>query len=136
MRNNLTVNKTKFYKLAQKYCPEIPNMRNTHFEKAYREQYFTLEFYGRNDDIYHYYRLALSVLGDRATLGLKKTTYDDDGNESVGWKAYPLTVQELQEFDLLKDKAAMQNQLKSAKAKAAQHNAEYHTTGLENEHCI
>ena len=97
MAYRLTANKTKLYKLAKQYYPEIEIMRKAEFIKYPRSRSYALDF--RSGSYFHH--LFFSVCGGQPLLGDSWSTEDDDGNKTSYWETHKLTLAELQEYGLL-----------------------------------
>lgn len=93
----LNANKTKLYKLAKHYYPEIGPMKQTAFIKYPRSRDYALDFKSGE----HYHHLFLSVCGGKARLGDEWHTYNEDGERASGWECHGLTMDELRELGLL-----------------------------------
>lgn len=95
----LTANKTRFYKLAKWWFPDICPMRQTSFVKYPRSRDYALDF--RSGTYYHH--LFLSVCCGRPLLGDQWHTYTEDGKKESGWETVPLKLEQLQELGMLEE---------------------------------
>lgn len=93
----LNVNKTKFYRLAKQYYPEIGPMKSVEFIKYPRSRDYALNF---KIDEYHHH-LFLSISGGKPLLGDDWFTYDNEGERVSCWECHALTLNELQAFDMV-----------------------------------
>lgn len=95
----LNVNKTKFYKLAKRYLPEIGPMKRAAFIKYFRVRDYGLDFQS-GGRLHH---LFLSVCGGAVILSDSWTGYDDEGEPIKGYKAHRPTISELLELGMLEE---------------------------------
>lgn len=95
----LTANKTKFYKLAKWWFPDICPMRQTSFVKYTRSRDYALDF--RSGIYYHH--LFLSACCGRPLLGDQWHTYTEDGKKESGWETVPLKLEQLHELEMLEE---------------------------------
>lgn len=95
----LNVNKTKLYRLAKQYYPEIGPMKAAAFIKYPRSRDYALDF--KVGEYYHH--LFLSVCGGKARLGDDCYTYDDEGERVSRWECHALTLDELRAFDMVEE---------------------------------
>lgn len=95
----LNVNKTKLYKLAKSFWPEIEPMRQTEFIKFHRVRDYGMKF--RSGTYYH--NLFLACCGGGVLLADDWSVYDDDCNETTGRETHRLSWDMLQKFELLKE---------------------------------
>ena len=95
----LNVNKTKLYRLAKRYYPEIGPMKAAAFIKYPRSRDYALDF--KVGEYYHH--LFLSVCGGKVRLGDDCYTYNDEGERVSRWECHSLTMDELREFDMIEE---------------------------------
>ncbi len=95
----LNANKTKFYKLAKLYLPEIGPMKRAAFTKYFRVRRYALDFQigGR---LHHLY---LAVCGGTVILSDNWTEYGEEGEPIKGNATYRPKIDELREFGLLEE---------------------------------
>ena len=98
----LNVNKTKLYRLAKRYYPEIGPMKAAAFIKYPRSRDYALDF--KVGEYYHH--LFLSVCGGKARLGDEWLTYDDEWEWVSRWECHSLTLDELRAFDMAEEVGA------------------------------
>ena len=91
----LNVNKTKLYRLAKRYYPEIGPMKAAAFIKYPRSRDYALDF--KVGEYYHH--LFLSVCGGKARLG-------DEWERVSRWECHSLTLDELRAFDMAEEVGA------------------------------
>lgn len=101
----LTVSKTKFYKLAKWWFPEICPMSQTSFVKYPRSREYTFDF--RSGTYYHH--LFLSDCDGNPFLGDQWHTYNKDGIKEFSWETIPLKLEQLHELGMLEEIQAKQN---------------------------
>ena len=89
----LTVSKTKFYKLAKWWFPEICPMSQTSFAKYPRSREYTFDF--RSGTYYHHL--------------FQWHTYNKDGIKEFSWETIPLKLEQLHELGMLEEIQAKQN---------------------------
>ena len=95
----LNVNKTKLYRLAKQYYPEIGPMKAAAFIKYPRSRDYALDF--KVGEWYHH--LFLSVCGGKARLGDEWLAYDDEGERVSRWECHSLTLDELRALDMVEE---------------------------------
>lgn len=95
----LNVNKTKLYRLAKQYYPEIGPMKAAAFIKYPRSRDYALDFKVGE----HYHHLFLSVCGGKARLGDEWLAYDDEGERVSRWECRSLTLDELRALDMVEE---------------------------------
>lgn len=87
----LNVNKTKLYRLAKQYYPEIGPMKAAAFIKYPRSRDYALDFKVGE----RYYHLFLAVVGGKPRLAEDCYIYDDAGKQVSRWECHYLTLDEL-----------------------------------------
>lgn len=95
----LNVNKTKFYRLAKQFFPEIGPMKAARFVKHPRSRDYALDF--KSGEYYHH--LFLSIYRGEALLGDNWYTYEEDGSKVSAWESNNLTIDELRKFDMIEE---------------------------------
>ena len=98
----LNVSKTKLYRLAKQYYPEIGPMKAATFIKYPRSRDYALDFKSGE----HYHHLFLSVCGGQARLGDDCSTYDNEGERVSRWECRSLTLDELRALDMVEEVGA------------------------------
>ena len=98
----LNVSKTKLYRLAKQYYPEIGPMKAATFIKYPRSRDYALDFKAGE----HYHHLFLSVCGGQARLGDDCSTYDNEGERVSRWECRSLTLDELRALDMVEEVGA------------------------------
>ena len=98
----LNVSKTKLYRLAKQYYPEIGPMKAATFIKYPRSRDYALDFKAGE----HYHHLFLSVCGGQARLGDDCSAYDSDGERVSRWECRALTLDELRALDMVEEVGA------------------------------
>ncbi len=95
----LNANKTKLYKLAKRYYPEIEPMKRAAFIKYSRVRRYALDFWS-GDRLHHLY---LAVCCGEAILSDNWTEYVEEGEAKKGNVTYRPTRDELRELGLLEE---------------------------------
>lgn len=93
----LNANKTKLYKLAKRYYPEIGPMKRAAFIKYFRVRRYALDFWS-GGRLHHLY---LAVCGGAVILSDNWTEYGEEGEPIKGNVTYRPTSDELRELGLL-----------------------------------
>ena len=98
----LNVSKTKLYRLAKQYYPEIGPMKAATFIKYPRSRDYALDFKAGEP----YPHLFLSVCGGQARLSDDCSTYDNEGERVSRWECRSLTLDELRALDMVEEVGA------------------------------
>ena len=98
----LNVNKTKLYRLAKQYYPEIGPMKAAAFIKYPRSRDYALDFKVGE----RYYHLFLAVVGGKPRLAEDCYIYDDAGKQVSRWEFHYLTLDELRALDMVEEVGA------------------------------
>ena len=99
MKYQLRATKSRLYRLAKHYWPEIASMRETEYTKYPRVRDYAMHFQAGT----YFHRIFLSVYDGKALLADTYSYYDDEGEEIKHGEVHTLTLDELCNFELLEE---------------------------------